>query len=228
MSAHELVAATADDRVERTQPRAHRSHHGLQHPIACGMAVAIVHRLELVDVDEGQDERSAGPSRPVDLMGEGQATHLAPIGAGQLIQMSSLQLRFEPGPLAGRLAPVGCGPSAILRRPDPIHLGLGAKLFELLQKLCLAVARGHSQAGRVGVPAPTPLVTYFSHPVPVGGRLVPVARRGLAAEPVPEALDRRTLSVLPRALVCLLVVWRQIAMGRAVPVGGRLVLSDAS
>ena len=86
-SAHELVPTVADDRVERPEPGTDLVDHDLEHAIAGGVAVPIVHELELVDVDEGHHEPSVRPSSPVDLVRQGHLTHLPPVRTGQLVEV---------------------------------------------------------------------------------------------------------------------------------------------
>lgn len=157
-------------------------------------------------------------------MADGQATHLAPEGTSELVKVSSLQLRLEPCPLAGRPGPVGRGPGAVLRRPFPIGRGLGTQLLELVVQPCLTFARRQFQIGRVCVPPPASLVADLRHPIPLDRRLVPLGRGRLAADPVGEALERSAPSILPRTRVCLRVVGRQVALRRTVLVSRLLVM----
>jgi len=130
--------------------------------------------------------------------------------------MSGPELRFEPGPLAGRLGPVGGSSSAIVRCPLTVRRGPGAQLSELAEELVLMLAGRELQVGRVRVPAPASLIADLRHPIPVGRRLVAVARGRVAADPVTEALERRALSILPGTLVCSHVSRGQISIGRTV------------
>ena len=138
-------------------------------------------------------------------------------------------LRLEPDPFAGglqlrlELRPVGGGPGPVARGPGPIRRSLGSKLRELVEQRGLAFAGRQPEVGCVRVAAPSSLVADLRHPVAVGRRLVPVASGRMAADPVAEALGRRALSALASALICGLVIGGSIAMGRAVPVGRRLV-----
>ena len=76
----------------------------------------------------------------------------------------------------------------------------------------------------MGVPPPASFVADLRHPIPLGRRVVPVARGRPAADAVGEALERRILSMLPRALVCLRVIEGQVVLRREILVGHRLVL----
>lgn len=130
-AAHELVSAVTDDRVERPEPGADLADHRLQHAIARGVAVAIVHALEFVDVDEGEDEPPVRPSCPVDLVRERQPTHLAPVRAGQLVQVGRPKLRLEPDPFPSGVRAIQRGALAVRGRPGPVGGSLGAHQFEL-------------------------------------------------------------------------------------------------
>ena len=68
--AHELIAAGPDDRIERPEPRADRTHDDLQDAVASSVSIGIVDDLEVVHVDEGQDEAPVRATRPVHLMRE--------------------------------------------------------------------------------------------------------------------------------------------------------------
>jgi hypothetical protein len=103
------------------------------------VALPVVHGLEPVDIDEGHDEPPVRSARPVDLVGECQATHLSPIGTGQLVEMGRAQFGLEPVALARGLLSIGGGSDAILCRSRPIGGGLSADFLELTHQRRLAL-----------------------------------------------------------------------------------------
>ena len=63
----ELVSADAADDIGAAEVAVQRPRDRDERPIAGGMTVGVVHRLEVVDVDDDQAQRAPGPDRAVDL-----------------------------------------------------------------------------------------------------------------------------------------------------------------
>ena len=105
------------------------------------MTVAIVDDLEPVDVDEGDDKSTIRAARPVDLVRQGQPAHLAPVDAGQLVEVGRAQLRLEPRTFARRVRPVQGRALAIRGGSRPIGGCLRPYQLELLLQRCLRIQR---------------------------------------------------------------------------------------
>ena len=226
----ELVAAVADDRIERPQPSPHRAHDRLQHAVAGGMTVAIVHDLEPVDVDEGHDEPAVRAARPVDLVRQGQPADLAPVDAGQLVEMGRAQLGLEPGTFAGRVRPIEGGALSIRRGSRTVGGRLRPNHLELLFQGCLRIQRGCAPARPRGHHGPGRPVARLRDAIAVRGRQIAIGRRqvaiggrGRALESVPQSLDRRRLALATRRVVGFVGTGRSVSVGDVIAVGGRLV-----
>jgi hypothetical protein len=96
------------------------------------VAVAVVDRLELVDIDEDQDHPAVAATGAVDLVLQGDLSHLAAQRAGEIvvvrvaqIDRSAFAIARRPGPVRGRGRAIGRGLRAILRGPRA-HLGKSA------------------------------------------------------------------------------------------------------
>jgi hypothetical protein len=90
------------------------------------MAVAIVDRLEAIDVDEADDELTARPTGAVDLAREHLVTHVAPVHAGEPVELGILELRLESNAIVPRREPKCRGAGAIGRRPISVGCGLAS------------------------------------------------------------------------------------------------------
>src|SRR5215210_1307699 len=144
--AHELVAADANDDVVRAQLRTDRADRALQQPVARGVPMEVVDRLQADDVDIGDDEPAGEPASAIDLVIEVGKPRAARARPGQRVGLRDQQLvheRFAVGlglrPVAGGLlavpgrlltvrggprpglgcrCAVGLGTPAVLRRPQ--------------------------------------------------------------------------------------------------------------
>ena len=112
--ADELVAAVADDRVERAQLGADRGDDALQERVAGEVAVAVVERLEPVHVDEGQHEPAVGPAGAIDLVLQRDLAHLAAQRTGEVVVVGVAQLDRGAGAIVRRRLAVVRGGRAIL------------------------------------------------------------------------------------------------------------------
>ena len=125
----ELVAAVADDRVERAQLGPDRGDDGNQERVAGAVALVIVDRLEPVDVDVGKNEPSVAAPGAIDLVLQRGIAHLAAQRAGEIVQVRVAQfdggllaIARRRGAISGRGCAVGCRSVAVLRGPRA-HLG---------------------------------------------------------------------------------------------------------
>ncbi len=65
--ADELVTAEAHDHVVRTELQPQHRRNSSQHRVSGEMSLLVVHGLEIVDIDEGEDEWYACPARALEL-----------------------------------------------------------------------------------------------------------------------------------------------------------------
>ena len=84
--ADELVAAVPDHEVVGPQTCAQGDADATEQSVAGGVAAAVVHRLEVVDVQEGNGQGLSRPVRPGDLALELKQTGAADPGPGQNVQ----------------------------------------------------------------------------------------------------------------------------------------------
>ena len=80
---HEFLAAVAADEVARAKVLGDRLGDPAQDDVAGGVAVGVVDRLEVVDVDEGDAQRALVARRALDLGEQGGEERLAVGDAGQ-------------------------------------------------------------------------------------------------------------------------------------------------
>ena len=103
----------------------------LEDPVTGRVAVAVIHGLEPVHVDERHDEPSVGPARPIDLMRQRHPAHLAAVGTGQLVEVGRAQLGLEPRAFTGGIGPLDRGTLAVRGRSCALGRGLGTELLQL-------------------------------------------------------------------------------------------------
>jgi hypothetical protein len=114
---HELVATIADDRVERAQVRSQSPDECRQHPIARGMPISVVDKLEAVDINEGEDELSTSPTGSVDFEREGERADLAAVCPREIVEVCIEQFGLKQGALAGGRGSIPGGLGPISRSP---------------------------------------------------------------------------------------------------------------
>jgi hypothetical protein len=95
---HELVAADPGHGVAATDGAHERVSDGLQHQIAELMAVRIVHRLEVVDIEEEHGEDRSGSDGMRQRLAEAIDQQVAVGQVGELIVRGHV-LKVELGPL---------------------------------------------------------------------------------------------------------------------------------
>jgi hypothetical protein len=81
-SAHELVTAVPNDRIEGTQIRSQRPYEYPQHVVAGGVPIPVVYAFHPVDIHEGDNEAPIGSPCTVDLMAKLEPAYLATEGSG--------------------------------------------------------------------------------------------------------------------------------------------------
>ena len=140
-SAHELVAAVANNRVEGTQIGAHGPDESLQHMVAGGVPIPVVDELQAVDVGEDDDEAPIAPPSAVDLVVERKPAHLATEGSGEIVKVRAQQFGLQPRPLASGTIFALCRPVFAARGTDAGGSGTDAggsgtdaHLFEFLSQ----------------------------------------------------------------------------------------------
>ncbi len=219
----ELISTVADDRVERAKPRADLANHGLQRAVAGRVAIAVVDDLEVVDVDEREDEPPVRSARAVDLVRECQPTHLAPVAAGQFIEVSRLQLRLEAGPFASRVRAIQRRALAIRGGARPIGRRLCTHEIELLLQRELGSRRGLDQRSGERIAFASGLVARVCDAIPVHGRQVALRRRLGPSHPATEALHGGRLAFATGRVVGAFVGVGVVGFGRVIAICHRLV-----
>ena len=160
--------------------------------------VAVVERLELVDVDEGEHEPAVAAAGAVDLVLERDLAHLAPQRAGEVVvvgvaELDARRARDPRPPRRGRRRrphdrrPRGCGRAPLARAAPP-----GA---------CASVARAGRRAGGL---------ERLGGAIALHRRQVAGARRQVARVGGAEPLGRRARALRGR---------REPLVGRLAPVG---------
>ncbi len=150
------------------------------------MPVAVVERLQLVDVDEGEDETAVAPARAVDLVLERDLAHLAPQRAGEVVVVGVAELDGGARAILGRRGTVGGGARTIRGRAGAVVRRSRAQRRQALCRgLLRAVRRGGGLEGLGGL-------------VALHRGMVAGARRHVALVGGPEALRRRARTLRGR------------------------------
>jgi hypothetical protein len=91
----ELLAADPGHHVHGPHALEQRLGHGLDHQVAAGMAVCVVHLLEVVDVKRQQQRRLAGTGDPVDLARQRQLEAAAVRQSGERVTAGQIHQRID-------------------------------------------------------------------------------------------------------------------------------------
>ena len=196
--ADELVAAVAHHGVERAQPVAHGGDDRLEQRVPCVVAVAVVERLQLVDVDEGQDEPAVAPAGAVDLVLERDLAHLAPQRAGEVVVVGVAELDGGARAILGRRGTVGGGARTVGGRAGAVVRRPRAQRGQALRRgLLRAVRHGRGLEGLGGLVAlHRRLVAGACRQVALVGGAEPFGRRARALRRRGEPLVGRLAAVL--------------------------------
>jgi len=169
------------------------------------------------------DEATVGPACPVDLVGQGEVSHLAAVGAGQLVEVGRTELRLEAIPFPGRVRPILRSPGPIRRRPRSVGGCLGAELFQLRTQRRVRLRQGAVDVSHARVSSSAhviagvgPLIAVFGGGVAVPGRCCPIE----SSSPAPHG---RRFSLAPCGLIRTFIRGRVVAIGGVLAIGRRLV-----
>jgi hypothetical protein len=146
-------------------------HEHLEHVIAGGVPVTVVHSLHSIDIDEGDDEAPVRSPCAVDLLVQRKPSHIATKGSSEIVEVGRLQLRLQASPLCGGPRLILRGPSSTCRGTSAGRCGPSADLPEPLRHWLVGGGERALERLFAKVPSLRRIVTCCGDGVTLVGRL---------------------------------------------------------